>query len=256
MKYHYAWLLWSSAFLIPWAVLYLARPGFRGEMMQVSLWTSLLGFTEPIFVPEYWNPPSLFELAQRTGFDIESLVFSFAIGGIGAVIWNTLARRGLQPVTHEERHGRRHRFHRLALAAPFVLFLPLYLLPWNPIYAGIVALAVGGAANVLCRPDLARGSLAGGALFFALYAAFMLVLIFSAPGYVEQVWNLPALSGVLLYGIPLEELLFGFAFGFYWAGAYEHFTWHRAVRALRAPYYFTHPSFEAPKRQPQKERTQ
>jgi hypothetical protein len=50
---------------------------------------------------------------------------------------------------------------------------------------------------------------------------------FFAPGYIEQVWNLPALSGVLPGGIPLEELAFGFAFGLYWAGIYEHFTWHR-----------------------------
>lgn len=40
----------------------------------------LLGFTEPLFVPAYWNPPTLFDLAQRTGFDIESLIFTFAIG--------------------------------------------------------------------------------------------------------------------------------------------------------------------------------
>jgi hypothetical protein len=53
------------------------------------------------------------------------------------------------------------------------------------------------------------------------------LLIFFAPGYIEQVWNLHALSGVLPSGIPLEELAFGFAFGLYWAGIYEHFTWHR-----------------------------
>lgn len=29
-------------------------------------------------------------------------------------------------------------------------------------------------------------------------------------------------------GIPLAELLFGFAFGLYWTGVYEHFTWHRS----------------------------
>ena len=44
------------------------------------------------------------------------------------------------------------------------------------------------------------------------------------PGYIAQVWNLPALSGVLIGGIPLEELLFGFSFGWYWTGVYEHFT--------------------------------
>lgn len=227
--YSYVWLLWSSAFLVPWFALYLAARAFRGQMLWVSIATSLLGLTEPVFVPEYWNPPSLFDLAQRTGFDLESLIFCFAIGGIGAFGYNALARRELQPMMHGERHAARHRFHRLALAAPFVAFVPLYLLPWNPIYPGIVALAIGGAANVLCRPDLARNTLLGGVLFAGLYAVFMILLLVSAPGYVEQVWNLPALSGMRLGAIPLEELAFGFAFGMYWAGNYEHFTWKRGA---------------------------
>ncbi|MGC2459173.1 MAG: lycopene cyclase domain-containing protein [Gallionellaceae bacterium] len=224
----YVWLIWSGSFLVPWAWLYLVKPGFRRKMLRVSLATSLLGLSEPIFVPKYWNPPSLFDLAQRTGFDIESLVFSFAIGGIGAVMYNALANKALVEVSDAERHSGRHRWHRLAIMSPYLIFPVLYFLPWNPIYPGIVALTIGGIANVLCRPDLLRNSLVGGVLFLLLYAVSMISLIIFAPGYIEQVWNLPALSGVLLGGIPLEELAFGFTFGLYWAGIYEHFTWHRS----------------------------
>lgn len=39
----------------------------------------------------------------------------------------------------------------------------------------------------------------------------------------------PALRGVLLYDIPLEEFLFGAAFGLYWSGVREHFTWSESV---------------------------
>ena len=226
----YVWLIWALAFFCPWTLLYASMPAFRREMLTVSAATSLLGLSEPIFVPAYWNPPTLFDLAQRTGFDIESLIFCFAIGGIGAVLYDAIAGRAApRPMAGYERHSPAHRFHRLALAAPFLIFPLLYLLPWNPIYPGIVALAAGGAATVLCRPDLARNSVLGGVLFLGLYAGFMLLLIASAPGYVERVWNLPALSGVLLSGIPVEELAFGFAFGLYWAGAYEHVRWQRNV---------------------------
>lgn len=157
-QHQYVWLLWSTAFLCPWIVLYLYWPALRARMVRVSFLTSLLGFTEPIFVPEYWNPPSLLDLAQRTGFDLESLVFCFAIGGIGTVPYATLTDAAPRAMRHEERGSRRHRFHRLALAAPFLAFPVLYFLPWNVIYAGIAALMIGGTANVLCRPDLARNS--------------------------------------------------------------------------------------------------
>src|SRR5574338_223804 len=235
MTYHYVWLLWSAAFLLPWLALFVLAAGFRREMLRVSALTSLLGLTEPIFVPEYWHPPSLFDLAQRTGFDIESLVFSFAVGGIGAGLYTALTRRERRPLPVAARHAARHRFHRLAVGAPVLAFPLLYLLPWNPIYPAIVALLIGGAANVLCRPDLLRGTVIGGLLFAALYALFMALLIGFAPGYIDRVWNLPALTGIRPAGIPLEELTFGFAFGTYWAGIYEHFTWTRAERSAVEP---------------------
>lgn len=225
----YVWLVWALAFLIPWVGLYAAFPGQRRIMLLSSLLTSLFGLTEPIFVPEYWNPPSLFDLAQRTGFDIESLIFCFGIGGVGAVLYNGLTGKRLAPLSHHERNSRRHRFHRLALGAPLVAFVALYFLPWNPIYPGIAALLAGGLAGALCRPDLAGKTLIGGALFAVFYLLFLIGLEIMAPGYIGRVWNLPALSGAMVGAIPIEELLFGFGVGAYWSGVYEHLAWRRGT---------------------------
>lgn len=232
MKYHYVWLFWSSAFLLPWLALHMALPAQRTVMWKASLFMAPFGLTEPLFVPEYWNPPSLFELAQRTGFDLESIIFSFAIGGIGAVLYNAVTAKQARPVPAHERRAGHHRFHHIALALPFLAFPVLYFLPWNPIYAGIAAMTVGAVACVLCRPDLAANTLTGGFLFLGIYTVFLLGLEWSAPGYVGQVWNLPALSGLLIHGLPMEELLFGFSFGLFWTGLYEHFTWRRSVTLI------------------------
>jgi hypothetical protein len=238
-EYQYVWLLWASAFLVPWALLYFLWPALRPHMVRVSAATSLLGATEPIFVPEYWNPPSLFDLAQRTGFDVESFIFCFAIGGIAAVLYSALARRQPGAIPAGERSSARHRLHALALMTPYIAFPLLYALSWNPIYPGIVALAIGAVSTVACRPELGRKTLLGGLLFLALYALFAALLVVFAPGYVEQVWNLADLSGVVLAGIPLEELAFGFAVGMYWSGLYEHFSW-RAIDARPATTFVPH----------------
>lgn len=234
MRYHYVWLAWSTAFLVPWVGLWLVDPARRRTMWRASVVTALFGLTEPIFVPRYWNPPSLFDLAQRTGFDLESLIFSFAIGGIGVVLYDAVTRRDIVEMPAEERHRRRHRWHREMLWVPVVSFVPLYLLPWNPIFAALASLAAGAVAAAVCRPDLARKSTIGGFLFLGLYGAFMLALRWSAPGYIASVWNLPALSGVLIAGIPLEELVFGFTFGAYWSSVYEHLTWRAGTKNRRA----------------------
>ncbi|MEO6623972.1 MAG: lycopene cyclase domain-containing protein [Burkholderiaceae bacterium] len=231
MSYHHVWLVWSSAFLVPWLLLFLAFNQHRRQMLWASVVMAPFGLTEPLFVPEYWNPPSLFELAQTTGFDIESVIFSFAIGGVGAVLYSIITRKRLEPLQPGEQHHRRDRWHRWALATPFALFPILYFLPWNVIYAGIAAMVVGALAAVWCRPDLKSNALVGGALFLVIYTIFLLGLKWSAPGYIEQVWNLPALSGIVIYGLPIEEPLFGFAFGLLWSGIYEHFKRKRGVSA-------------------------
>jgi len=225
----YVWLAWSSAFLLPWAALYLAFPLHRRAMFRASLFTAPFGLTEPLFVPAYWNPPSLFDLAARTGFDLESLIFTFAIGGVAAVLYSVLTGRGVHPMAaHEKRHPL-HRHHYKALASPFIAFPILYFLPWNPIYAGIVALLIGAGATVACRPDLKTKTWVGGLLFLGYYLIFLLGLEWTAPGYIERTWNLAALSGVLVFGIPVEELAWAIAFGLYWSGVYEHFTWRASA---------------------------
>jgi hypothetical protein len=62
--YHYVWLLWSTAFLVPWAIPYWAFPDHRKAMLWASVLMAPFGLTEPLFVPEYWNPPSLFDSAS------------------------------------------------------------------------------------------------------------------------------------------------------------------------------------------------
>ncbi|MEO8479828.1 MAG: lycopene cyclase domain-containing protein [Gemmatimonadota bacterium] len=231
----YAWLVWSTAFLVPWILLYGRFPAHRAPMRWASLFTMPFGLTEPLFVPEYWAPPSLFDLAARTGFDIESLIFSFAIGGVGAVLVNIFTRRTLAAFPSAMHKVGRHRFHRWALLVPFGLFPVLMLVDWNPIFPAIIAMLVGSALAVWCRSDLIWPTVFGGALFLGYYVVFLTGLWFTAPtGYIRTVWNLEALTGVVIGFMPLEELLFAVAFGAYWAGLYEHARWQQQDVRLRS----------------------
>ncbi len=197
-------------------------------MFVVSFWTSLLGFTEPFFVPAYWNPPSLFDLAHKTGFDIESFIFSFAIGGIAVAIYEQLFATEHSRITFGEQMHSPHRYHlAILLSAPVIFFGLYFITSLNPIYDAFIALIVGGFATWYCRPDLKKKMVTSAFLFLGLYFLYFLTLIALYPGYVEQVWNLPALSGILVFGVPLEELMFAFGVGFLWSSVYEHIAWRR-----------------------------
>src|SRR5579859_3116097 len=114
MADRYVWLTWASGLLVPWLVLLVAFPRLRWVMVVSSVATMPFGLTEPLFVPRYWDPPSLLDLAQRTGFDVESLIFCFAIGGVGVVLYDVVTRRSLARIGTRERHQARHRHHRIA----------------------------------------------------------------------------------------------------------------------------------------------
>lgn len=228
---HLVWLSWSLLLVGIWGVAYLLvrSPEIRRTMLKVSLWTSLLGLTEPLFVPEYWLPPSLFDLAANTGFDIESLIFSFGVGGLGFVLYFFIFPvKGEEEFTVDERIAARHRYHPWLLLVAPVLFVALFLVTGlNPIYISVIALMVGGVATWYCRPDLKMKMFVSAFLFLGLYFVFFLTLIIFEPGYVLKVWNLPAISGILVAGIPIEELMFAFSFGFFWSTTYEHFAWKK-----------------------------
>lgn len=168
----YAWLIWSLLLVAIWLLIYFSfvSKDAKRKMLSVSLWTSLLGLSEPLFVPEYWSPPSLFDLALRTGFDIESLIFSFAIGGIAVVLYELISNASYMRMSAKSRHDKRHRYHLLVLLSAPIIFVALLLTTsLNPIYTATVALVLGGFATWYCRPDLKKKMFVGGLLFLGLY---------------------------------------------------------------------------------------
>ncbi len=214
----YEWLVGATAFFVIWLVFFIFNKKSRREMLWISFFTMFLGLTEPLFVPEYWNPPSLFDLAQKTGFDIESLIFAFSIGGIISVLYEIIFRKQKHKKIKEE-----HFWHWIAVTSPFFIFIILFLtLNINSIYSAIIAMLIGSIIVIICRVDLAKKMLVSGLLFLLFY--FILVIFFDLayPNYIEQVWNLQAISGILFIGVPLEELMFAFTAGMLWSSLYEH----------------------------------
>ena len=242
----YAWLIWSLISLGIWVLVWISSRDreLRWKMLVVSVWTSILGLSEPFFVPAYWNPPSLFSLAQTTGFDIESLIFTFSVGGIVSVIYERLFGASYDEVDSRARMSPHHRLHLLAVLSGPLLFLALFLFTTlNPIYSMAIALTGAGIFTWYCRPDLLTKMLVSGTIFGVVYFFLFLTLVIAYPDYVKVVWNLNAISGVLILGVPLEELLFAFTFGFYWSSIYEHLLWRKAVSAMstaRLPQARTH----------------
>ena len=152
---HLIWLEWSLLWLGAWLVLFLLIEDndVRKEVMGASILASVFGLTEPIFVPRYWDPPSLFNLAQTTGFDLESFIFAFAIGGIVVGVFERIYSVHHRPLEPEEtRYPRNTSLITFTILVSALFISLLLFLPINPIYSTIITMVTGGLLIIYLRP--------------------------------------------------------------------------------------------------------
>ena len=209
------YLTWDLIFLSVWFLFYYTRKDLRKKMLLTSIVATPLGLFEPLFVPSYWNPSTLFDLAAKTGLDIESLIYAFTVTGIAAVLYDILLNKKLVKVSKK------------ANKLVFIIILPLVFFGSgfifdNFIYSTISSLFIGSLAIWIYRKDLFKHTILSGIIFLIFYTAILLLidnLIFM--GWVKNTWNIANLTGIVLFGIPMEELLFALMTGFFWYGLYN-----------------------------------
>ena len=218
----YEWLIFALIWDAVWLALYVSKPHLRRKMLWVSAFTALTGLTQPIFVPRYWTPPSLFNMAATSHFDVESLIFSWGVGGIGSAIYEAVLNVRHRKMDASDLRRESWGMHLFSLSImPVVVLLWLLFTGIHPIYCVSIGLFLGAIAAVACRPDLAGKTLLGGLLFMGMYFVLFFLVILVFPSFIKA-WNLQALSGILVLGVPLEELMYASAFGMMWSGVYEH----------------------------------
>ena len=254
--------LFGCGILLAWWLLVFIIVRTRGtarnlhEFWWGSLGCGLLGFTEPLFVPEYWDPPSV--LAFRR-WDLESFLFCFFVGGIAGVApeWRPL-RRLFQSIDYGIwllGHRVYDWYQRLTGAEPLrassdiefshddirrdnALLAAIFLggfgftahLGLNVIYDAVLTCLLVGAFVAWYRPRLRWQVWAGGLIFTVIYATVLFLTGLRYPTFYDDYWNLKDLSGVRIQGAPLEEYLFALGMGVFWAPLFESWRNERESR--------------------------
>lgn len=222
-NYHYSYLVGALLFAAAWLACYFLGKKYRTEIRWGTLISAPMALTSILFVPQYWTPPSLFDLDQRIRVGIEDFLWAAAVGGIASAVAEILLKERLFTLRKVAR--KRH-------YAPFVLvagvFIALEL--WHPektIYNCIIAFAIGAVVIAFLRSDLIPTMITGALSFTALYFTLFLVFLFLYPGFIQRYYNVPNLLGVYIAGVPIEELLFAGSGGAIWSVAYEYVQGYR-----------------------------
>lgn len=222
-SYHYSYLVGVLVFGVAWLACYIVGTSYRREIRWGSLIAAPMALTSILFIPQYWTPPSLFDLDAKIRVGIEDVFWAAAVGGIASVVAEMLLEERLSAI----RKGSRKRH-----ITPFVVIILVFLALefWHPgktIYNTILAFAVGAVVIAFLRSDLIPSMLIGAASFALLYFALFLVFLALYPEFIRRYYNIPNLLDVYLAGVPIEELLLAASGGAIWSVAYEYLHGYR-----------------------------
>lgn len=92
---------------------------------------------------------------------------------------------------------------------------------WNIIYPSIIACLAGGITAIITYKNLRKHVLLGGIIFAILYWLSLAIIELVFTGWIANTWNMSTLTSITIAGVPVEEIVFGFAFGTLWAPLYE-----------------------------------
>lgn len=208
----YNFLLLALLFLLPGLVIFLARADLRPVIGLMAVCSLPFALTESLFYPSYWEPVFLFDLARRIGFGIEDVLFVVGMAGFTSTVY--AAARGRRYVAHGATDARAVARRALAtLALTFVLVGLAALASVPMIFGSFAIMLLVSAGMVLLRRDLVVPGLLGGLLSLAVYTALCLIFAWLLPDIFQLAWHSDQFSNLFVLGVPLEELMYGFASG-------------------------------------------
>lgn len=208
MRYNF--LVLTLLFAVPGAVIFFLRRDLRRPIGIMAACSIPFAFTEFLFYPEYWEPVFLFDLADRIGFGIEDLLFVTGLAAFTSTAYAAILRRTFEPI---EGAGRPWARSAVVLGVTGALVVGVALAKIPMIYGSFAIMLVMTAVMCAFRRDLIVPGVLGALCSLAIYSVACWVFAWIFPSVFEMTWHTEKFLGVFVLGLPLEELMYGFAAG-------------------------------------------
>ncbi|MBM3332137.1 hypothetical protein FJY68_09885 [candidate division WOR-3 bacterium] len=215
MNYTYACVVYALLFLVAWAIVFALARRARAAMV----WTGVVFapaalISELWHLQDYWLPNYVVPVRIGTWHfgGVEDLVFGFALAGISAGVFETLAMRQGLPSLPRMTWRAYLRMTGLGLVGLVLIAVTTTLVQLRSMHAATVSITLTAGLVLAFRPDLAPRALltalAFAGFFWFFYAGVMLPLY---PGMIDAFWMPHGNVGIRLAGVPLEEVVWGFS---------------------------------------------
>jgi hypothetical protein len=206
----YPYLGWTAAYFgLLLLLLTISPPPQRRAALLSALMNLPLAFTEALAIPAYWNPS---RTVTWLSVSPEDILFCFTSGGMAWIL-------ATMPLGKRLRLNPRPGFimsrYSLSCAVGLLMYLAVKALNAKPMLLLLLPVSAAGILLLWLRPGYWRISAFG--LFGCTLVHFLLVKTsFALTPSFSQSWNASNLWGPILWGVPLDELVWSAAAGAVW----------------------------------------
>lgn len=219
----FEYLIIDGIFLLLWIILFFHRIDLRKEMVISSLVILPTTIFDYLSQPSYYHPQTFLSIPVG----IEGPIFGFCIGGIGAVLYEELSQKHLRKI--RERIEVKNKHWLVPLSVLIISLGTFFIFKINIMITLLSGLLIGALLIVRMRDDLKSAVLFSGVYFGLLYFLVVFVWLQMFP-YALSYWNLEVFGNIIVLGVPLGEVLFGFLYGAFWGPVYEFLLGYKLVK--------------------------
>lgn len=213
-----------------WLTFFFLRKDLRKQQLTMSILTAPLAPISQLlwFSKDYWNPEYLLPISiNGIPIGIEEPLFAFFVGGIGTILYETIRKRTYQ------REKMRPLLSLFLVLITVGLFLFLKSIDINTIWASSLALIMGGLLMIIIDRDLIWDAIFS-SIFFVLIAFIVYIfLLLLYPDLFAQLWINKGLSGINIFTIPIEEVVWFFSWGMFSGVIYEFWINVKSYQKLK-----------------------
>ncbi len=224
LKFGYAVLVLGG--MIVWAVIFILRKDLRKSLIGMGIAYGMLSAVTAHlwWTRDWWHPLTL----TGTKVGIEDFFTGFGAGGVMMTAYQFFLKKKLVKVFPKTLLAR---MLKLAFSASVLVTIHILIYGFHltSFWAFSISVSVALIIMFITRRDLIAPALISGVLTTVFIFPIYWITILTTPEWVTRTYDFAHLSGILLIGIPLEELIFWFIAGmfigilgaFTWSGKYE-----------------------------------
>lgn len=218
-KYVYLFIVLVG--LIGWLYIFLTRKDLRKMMFWFSLVFGILGviFSGYWFIIDWWHPVTI----TGTKVGIEDFLLGFDLTGIVMAIYAFFFKKTIV-ITSSISYNKLISIGLLVCSYFFIVYILIFLFHFQTFYSVYIASVFASIVMFIYRRDLLLPGITTGVLMVVCTIPIYWIIIFVSPQWIQLTYNFNHLSGMLITGIPIEEIVFFFLWSMFVGTFYEFWS--------------------------------